>query len=117
MDHLPSVSSPALQPVEIDYLKREAPPVLQYDNKGLAGVPARTGWQKNDLLENTLAPNLQHHRDTVAEFVQQWLFFGLLSSATCHRYGMTALVHGFTQISPRSGKTVVTTKELERYLV
>ena len=117
MDHLPTISNPALLPVEIEYLSREESLIPRYDNEGFADFPARAGWRKTDLLENTPDLSSQEQSRDVAELVQQWLFFGLLSATMGHRYTMHTLFQDFTRISAESGRTVVTTGQLERYLL
>lgn len=118
MDHLPPVSNPNFPPVEIEYLKsRGEPSVLEYDNQGFTDFPARAGWDKTHLLQGNFLPDFQQNTRPVAEFVQQWLFFGLLSAAMNHHYDMETILQDFTTTSPSSGKKVVSTRNLERYLI
>ncbi|KAK6368017.1 hypothetical protein LTS17_010170 [Exophiala oligosperma] len=114
MDHLPTVSAPAFPPLQIPYLRAEDVQVLEYDNQGFTGFPSRAGWDKTNLINATLEGQPAR---TVASFVQQWLFFGLLSASTGHMFPMADLVRDFTRISPESGTRVIYTGRLEQYLV
>jgi hypothetical protein len=115
MDHLPPVSNPAYPPLEIEYIRASDLSIPEYDNEGFSDFPARAGWSKQQLMDSQLDPAIASR--TVAGFVQQWLFFGILSAAMGHRYPMETLVRDFTRVSATSGKTLVTTQRLEQYLL
>ncbi|KAJ9496431.1 hypothetical protein H2202_008094 [Exophiala xenobiotica] len=117
MDHLPSVTNPAFPPLQIPYLRTDNSPVLEYDNQGFSDFPFRAGFDKTSLFEGRLRTDLAQQDQPVAEFVQQWLYFGLLSAAMGHMFAMKDLVQDFTHLSPETGRRVVTTRHLERYLV
>ncbi|KAL6243318.1 hypothetical protein RBB50_009870 [Rhinocladiella similis] len=114
MDHLPTVSAPTSPPLEIPYLLTEDTQVLEYDNQGFVGFPSRVGWDKTRLLNATLEGQPAR---AVAAFVQQWLFFGLLSASTGHMFAMTDLVRDFTRTSPETGAKIIFTGRLEQYLM
>ncbi|KAK5292573.1 hypothetical protein LTR99_010321 [Exophiala xenobiotica] len=117
MDHLPSVTNPAFPPHQIPYLRTDNSPVLEYDNQGFSDFPFRAGFDKTSLFEGRLRTDLAQQDQSVAQFVQQWLYFGLLSAGMSHTFAMTDLLQDFTQMSPETGGRVITTRHLDRYLV
>ncbi|KAK5321764.1 hypothetical protein LTR93_006002 [Exophiala xenobiotica] len=117
MDHLPSVTNPAFPPHQIPYLRTDNSPVLEYDNQEFSDFPFRAGFDKTSLFEGRLRTDLAQQDQSVAQFVQQWLYFGLLSAGMSHTFAMTDLLQDFTQMSPETGGRVITTRHLDRYLV
>ena len=70
MDHLPSSTSDH-HPVKVPYL---GGPI--YDNQGFSSYPDRVGWNTDELSSGRLGGR---DREAAAAFLQQWLFFGLIS--------------------------------------
>ncbi|EXJ81203.1 hypothetical protein A1O3_07493 [Capronia epimyces CBS 606.96] len=116
MDHLPEVRNPAFPPLEIEYLREYEPAVLQYDNLGFDGFPARAGWERQNLLAGTFDFTEQQRPRAVAAFLQQWLYFGLLSAALGHQHTIATILKDFTRVSDTTGRRILTTSNLERYL-
>ncbi|KIW13128.1 hypothetical protein PV08_08315 [Exophiala spinifera] len=117
LDHLPLIMQPSYPPIEIEYIDDIAPPVVIYDNKGFANFPLRAGWEIETLLDFEIDRASNKSERSVAAFIQQWLFFGLLSAATGHKYTMDNLLAVFTRVSPSLKRRIITTRHLEKYLV
>ena len=118
MDHIPQVQNPSFPPVEVDYLGGQ-PGVVQYDNLGFSDFPRRAGWDKEKLLwwlGSSRTPAISWEWSELAPFLQQWLYFGLLSTALGHEYSIETLVRDFTCNSSNTGRTVITTARIEQYL-
>ena len=71
MDHLPVITNPLFAPPRVRCLCD----VNDYDEKGLAGFPARKGW-KMDPTQGPIRTDLT--QSSLAAFLQAWLFFGML---------------------------------------
>lgn len=116
LDHLPVITNPSRSPLEIEYFDDLAPPTTLYDNQGFTNFPERAGWDKALLLDWTQEASRQWTSRAVAAFLQQWLFFGLLSASMGHMHPMPDLVADFTRKSASLDRKVITTNQLERYL-
>lgn len=112
MDHLPEIHDPLFPPIEIAYLDPDEHTVLAYDNLAFTSFPERAGWNKEHLF----CRSINRDQQTVAAFIQQWLFFGVLSTFLDHRYSMETLTEDFTRISHNTNRKIVTTRKLEQYL-
>ena len=115
MDHIPLVQNPIFPPVEVEYLGGG----VQYDNLGFGDFPRRAGWDKERVLwwlGSSRNPDITWKWSEFAPFLQQWLYFGVLSTALGHEYSMETLLREFTCISSNTGRTMITTAKLEQYL-
>jgi hypothetical protein len=76
MDHLPRPPRPTLYPLDVPYLCREF-----YDCGPFATYPQRQGWELQ--VESTTLTfkrnGLSADKDEINAFLQNWLYFGLLS--------------------------------------
>lgn len=111
MDHLPTLQDPFLPPLEIAYLGDRNVP--QYDNLSFTDFPTRASWNKQQLLAGS---NLNHPPETVAAFIQQWLYFGVLSAYLGHTFPMQTLLEHFTILSDDQNRRLVTNARLEQVL-
>ncbi|EXJ79506.1 hypothetical protein A1O1_08770 [Capronia coronata CBS 617.96] len=111
MDHLPLLKDSDFPPLEVEYLGRNEQSVLHYDNHGFTDFPTRAGWNKQDLFDG---PRISQPSRTVAAFIQQWLYFGLLSAFLNHGYSMHTLLEAFTRLSGTSDQWIITTHRIEQ---
>ena len=75
MDHLPTPAHPLFPPLEVPYICKQ-----EYDNLGFSDYPKRRGWDKSRLQGGPL----EHSLGETAAFLQEWLYFGLLSEILGH---------------------------------
>jgi hypothetical protein len=115
MDHIPLVQNSIFPPVEVEHLGGG----VEYDNLGFSDFPRRAGWNKERMLwwlGSSRNPDITWKWSEFAPFLQQWLYFGLLSTALAHEYSMETLLQDFTCVSSNTGRTIITTAKLEQYL-
>jgi hypothetical protein len=112
MDHFETFD-PNVEPfqVECHFHNRGSP--LAYDNLGYFGFPERKGWGKasgNDGIEFQA-----HSQAEVDEFLQSWLYVGLLTEWTTI-VGLPLDIEHFTRSDPSaSSKVWITTELLPAY--
>ncbi|KAI0376966.1 hypothetical protein F5Y04DRAFT_194439 [Hypomontagnella monticulosa] len=71
MDHIPLPSDPLYQPVVVPCLDP-----TPYEGNDFDAYPSRQGWDKTRLFAGDFS---QHPADRTAAFLQNWLYFGVLS--------------------------------------
>lgn len=108
MDHFETFD-PTVEPfqVECHFHNRDSP--LAYDNLGYFGFPERKGWGKasgNDGIDFQA-----HSQAEVDEFLQSWLYVGLLSEWTTI-VGLPLNLEHFTRSDPAASDKVWITTEL-----
>ncbi|KAK5011676.1 hypothetical protein LTR28_009141 [Elasticomyces elasticus] len=107
MDHLPAVVNPH-DPITIPYLGGN-----EYDGLDFGGYPKRQNWQINALLDGDLQGRT-HVK--AAQFLQTWLYFGMLHVAL--RLSEDDQIHLgiFIRIDGRSRQKFITTHQLPHLL-
>ncbi|CAM6002077.1 unnamed protein product [Sphagnum balticum] len=114
MDHFETFD-PTVEPfqVECHFHKRDSP--LSYDNLGYFGFPERKGWGKargNDGIDFRSHPQAE-----VDEFLQSWLYVGLLAEWTTI-LGLPLDIKHFIKLDPSTiDQAWITTKLLPAYFV
>ena len=107
MDHLPQVNDP-YAPLDIPYLGGR-----QYDCLNFSGYPTRQKWQINRLVNG----DLQGRTDTeAAQFLQTWLYFGMLHEALQLDEDDRIDLNGFVRTDAKSQKKFITTHQLPELL-
>jgi hypothetical protein len=76
MDHLPSISSPAFLIPRVPCLCD----VENFSDGNFEDFPSQHGWDFNELEWPVRSDGSRTSRAEIAEFLQAWLFFGLLQS-------------------------------------
>ena len=102
MDHLPSVKNPH-NPVRIPDLGGE-----DYDCDGFFDFPSRRGWSEERLSQSPLG---SHTRLMAGQFLQTWLFYGLLSEILGVRIPRTHFSY-----EDAEGRRWITTERLSEYV-
>jgi hypothetical protein len=107
MDHLPKVNDPH-ESIDIPYLGGK-----KYDGLDFGGYPERENWQITLLVTG----NLQ--RRTVveaAQFLQTWLYFGMLHEALKLAEDNRIDLKDFIRIDDKSLQKFITTRQLPELL-
>jgi hypothetical protein len=118
MDHLPSVDNPYLPPVEAEYLLDRYPSNPPYQ-PGFWEFPRRCNWDADEFKKgNFEQARVESSSGAAACFLQQWLFFGLLSAFLGDSHDMAQLEQDFTRLRSDADKTtrLITTAKLPQYL-
>ncbi|KAJ9604147.1 hypothetical protein H2200_011670 [Cladophialophora chaetospira] len=102
MEHLPRVADPALPPIKVPYLDKR-----EWGDNTYASYPRLRGWDKERLLGGDFS---QHGPRKTEEFLQTWLYFGMLKEVFAVKIDSRHFVR-----SNRLGERFITTKHLPIY--
>lgn len=106
MDHAYVSSTPVFVPPRIPYLCE-----VPYDGLDFTGYPQRRGWDKERLSRGDFT---QHPRERTAAFLQEWLYFGVLTEVLGTRFFDLS---SFLAKDADSGETILNSKELPHSVV
>jgi hypothetical protein len=103
MEHLPSLEQP-YEPIQIPYL---GGPI--FDGGDFAGYPARQNWNTQLLLQGQLQGRTASE---ASQFLQTWLYFGMLNEALKLEESDIVDLSGFTRTDSVTGEQLITTAPL-----
>jgi hypothetical protein len=107
MDHLPTVLNPH-RPIQVPYLGGG-----DYDGQPFAGYPTRRGWNIELLLQGDLQ---ERTRAEAAQFIQTWLYFGMMYELLVLDDGHQIRVEKFIRVDELTRRRLVMTRKLPELL-
>src|SRR5436190_12720401 len=108
MDHLPKVKD-RHEPIDIPYLGGE-----KYDGLDFGRYPGRQNWQISLLIDGDLQGRTALE---AAQFLQTWLYFGMLHEALHLTEDDVIDLKDFIRIDDKSRQKFITTHQLPEHLL